>query len=136
MPASPPRTSPPTSRLGSVALLAAAVYSVGLVLAGVLVPVYSSQSVSSTGEVTQGSATLVEVNGFNVLVVLAVPLLVTLAVGAVLWPRVRRGAMPVAWILTGVLAAFNLVAMLSIGVFVLPVTGALLVACGTRATRH
>jgi hypothetical protein len=38
--------------------------------------------------------------------------------------------MPVAWTLTGLLAAFNLLAMLSIGVFILPITAALIVACG------
>jgi hypothetical protein len=64
----------------------------------------------------------------GVALVLAVPLLVTLAVGFALWQGSRR-ALPIAWTLTGLLAAGNLVAMLSVGVFVLPVTAALVIAC-------
>ena len=60
---------------------------------------------------------------------LAIPLLVTLAVACGLWQGSRRAALPIAWTLTGLLAAANLLAMLSVGVFVLPVTAALVVAC-------
>jgi thiol:disulfide interchange protein len=109
----------------------AVVYSAGLVVAGFLVPVYSTESVSSGGAVSEGTATLVAENGIGVVFVLGIPLLVTLLVGAALRDSSRRGMLPVAWTLTGLLAVFNLLAMLTIGVFVLPVTGALALACAT-----
>jgi hypothetical protein len=90
---------------------------------------YESTSGSSSGEVRHGSGTLVGVNGLGVVVVLGVTLLVTLAVGCALWQRSRRRGVAFAWALTGLLAVFNLLAMLSIGVFVLPVTAALILAC-------
>jgi len=119
-------------RVASLALLFAALYGAALIVGGFVAPVYESETGSSSGGVTHGTDTLVGVNGLGVVIVLGLPLLVTLAVGCALWPSSRRGAMPVAWTLTGLLAAFNLLAMLSIGVFVLPVTAALIVACGTR----
>jgi hypothetical protein len=119
--------SPP--RAAWIALVTAAVYAGAFVVAGLVVPVYSSASESSSGEVTQGSDTLVGVNGMAILPILAVPLLATVLVGCALRLRALRGAMPVAWTLTGVLAALNLLAMASIGLFVLPVTAALVVAC-------
>jgi hypothetical protein len=102
---------------------------VALVVAAFLVPVYDSDGFSSSGDTTQSSATLVGENGLGAAVVLAVPLLVALAVGCALWQGSRRGAVPIAWTLTGLLAAGNLLAMLSVGVFVLPLTAALIVAC-------
>ncbi len=119
------------SRLGFLALVAALVYSAVLVIGGFFVPVYSTESVSSSGEVAQDSRTLVAENGVGVALVLGIPLLVSLAVAAALWQPARRGMLPVAWALTGVLAVFTLLAMLTIGVFVLPVTVALVVACAT-----
>jgi hypothetical protein len=134
------------TRLGrgaSLALLIGAIWSVALVVAGFLTPMYESESVSSSGEVRHGPGTLVGVNGLGVVVVLAVPLLVTLAAGSALWSS-RRGAVAFAWTLTGLLAGFTLLAMLSIGVFILPITAALFVACAVhrprsqtrRATEH
>ncbi len=119
------------SRVCTAALVTAFAWSVVLLVAGFLVPVYSSQGVASDGEVFDGSATLVGQNGLGVVVVLAIPLLVTLGVWSALRTPTRRGAVPIAWILTGVLAGLNLLALLSIGVFVLPVTVALVVACAT-----
>lgn len=89
---------------------------------------YESVSTSSSGEVTHGTETLVDVNGPGVVLVVALPLLVTLAVGCALSYGSRRGAVLFARTLTGLLAVFNLLAMLSIGVFLLPVTAALIVA--------
>jgi hypothetical protein len=119
------------SRVCRGALVAASAWSAALLVAGFLVPVYSSQGVSADGEVSDGSATLVGQNGLGVVVILAIPLVVSLAVWAVLRTPTRRGAVPIAWTLTGVLAGLNLLALLSIGVFVLPVTVALVVACAT-----
>ncbi len=122
-------------RVASLALLFAALYGAALIVGGFLAPVYESTSGSSSGEATHGTDTLVGVNGLGVVIVLGLPLLMTLAVGCALWQGPRRGAIPVAWTLTGLLAVFNLLAMLSIGVFVVPVTVALIVACGTRRPR-
>jgi hypothetical protein len=119
---------PRLGRAPAVALLFAAAYGVALVVAAFTVPFYDSDSSSSSGEASQASETLVGVNGPGVALVLGVPLLVTLAVGFALWQR-SRGAQPIAWTLTGLLAAANLLAMLSVGIFVLPVTAALVLAC-------
>jgi hypothetical protein len=116
-------------RLPSALLLLAAVYSIALVVGGFIAPVYSTSSSSSSGDDATGTDTLVGVNGRGVVFDLLIPLLVTVLVAVALLLRPRRRAMTVAWTLTGLLAAFNLLAMLSIGIFILPVTGALFVAC-------
>lgn len=116
-------------RVPAVALLAAAAYGGALVVAAFVAPVYETDSSSSSGQTSQGYDTLVGVNGLSAAVVLGVPLLFTLAVGCALVLGSHRGALPVAWTLTGLLAAGNLVAMMSVGVFVLPVTAALVLAC-------
>jgi hypothetical protein len=111
----------------------ALIWSIVLLVAACLVPTYSSTSVSSDGVVTHGSETLVGDNGLGVLPVVAAPLLLTCLVAAALWRRgTRPGAGALAWTATGLLIAFNLVALMSIGVFVLPVTVALTLACATR----
>ena len=125
------KASPGLGRASSVALLGAAIWGLGLVVAGFLVPAYQSTNMSSSGELTQSSKTLVGMNGPGVAFVLALPLLVTVLVGCALLLRGRRGAMPVAWALTALLAVFNVLGMLSIGVFVVPVTAALVVACAS-----
>jgi hypothetical protein len=112
-------------------LSAAVIYAAALVAAGFLAPVYSSTSSSSSGAVTTGSETLVGVNGPGIVVVLCVPLLAAALVAVAVRLRSRRGWVPFAWVVIAVLGAFNLLAMLSIGVFVLPVTLALIVATGT-----
>jgi hypothetical protein len=127
--------SPRLGRVGSATLLVAGVYGIALVVAGFVVPVYRSTSVSSSGDLADGSDTLVGVNGGGVVLVLGVPLLATVLVACALWSRSRRGALAIAWTLTGLLAAFNLLAMLTIGVFVLPVTAALVLACSTCRRR-
>ena len=127
-----------TLRLGrtpTIALIVAAIYAFVLIAAGFVVPVYESTSTSSSGEVTNSTDTLVGVNGAGVLIVLTVPLLVTALVTLALWQRSRRLALPVAWTLTGLMAVLNLLAMLTIGVFFLPITIALIVACSTSRAR-
>ena len=116
-------------RVPAVALLAASAYGVALVVAAFVAPVYETDSSSSSGQTSPASDTLVGQNGLGAAVVIAVPLLLTLAVGCALWLGSHRGALPVAWTLTGLLAAGNLLAMMSVGVFVLPVTAALVLAC-------
>jgi hypothetical protein len=117
-------------RLEWVSLAIASVWSAGLLAAAVVVPVYSSSGVSSSGSVTNGSATLTGVNGWGVLLVVGVPLAATVVVGGALWRRGSRpGAGVLAWTIAGLFAVFNILALLSIGVFVIPVTACLFVAC-------
>lgn len=112
----------------------AVVWSMVVVIGAFTVPVYSGESVSSDGgPPVATSATLVAENGLGSAFVVAVPLLVALLVGVFLalvpWPAGRV----VAWILTGLLGAFTLLAMMTIGIFLLPVTVGLVVACaGSR----
>jgi hypothetical protein len=120
-------------------LLIAGVYSVALIIAGFIVPmeqtVYSSApgdsgtSASSSMVESHFTATLVGWSGLGVVFVLVVPLLVTLTVSAALWQRARPGAMAVAWTLSGLLAAFNIAALKTMGLFLIPVSVALLYAC-------
>jgi len=109
-----------------LALAGAALWSVGLIVAGFTVSVYEG-TVSPSGEST--SATLVEENGSGVLVVLAVPLVITLLVGFAVLVLRRSWASWVALGLTGLLAMLNLLALLTIGIFILPVTATLVVVC-------
>ncbi len=111
------------------ALAIAGLYSIGIIVAGFFVPMYSSLSATSTGEVTYGSGTLVAENGLNIVFVLAVPLIFTFAIWAALRLHARRGAMALAWTLAGSLALFNLAAIMTIGLFIVPVTICLLYAC-------
>lgn len=111
----------------AAALVVALTWSVALIVGAYVLPVYSS-------DVPGAADTLVAANGNGVAITISVPLVITLTVGALLWRRRSRDAGAVAWTLTGLLAAGNVLAMLSIGVFVLPVTICLLVAC-TRGAR-
>ena len=125
-------TESPRLTLGTrISLAGAVVWSVLLIGVGFL-PTYESESVSSAGVVTRSSETLVSENGAGVLLLLAVPLLVSLAVTVMLTRR-SPGGLVVAWVLTGVLGFFNLLALLTIGIVVVPVTAALAVACTLRA---
>lgn len=122
-------------RTASLAVLLAASYGAALVVGGFLAPLYETTSVSPSGVVKGGTDTLVGVNGLGVVIVLGVPLVMALAVGWALWHGSRRGAIPIAWTLTGLLGMLNVLAMLTIGVFILPVTAALTIACATRRPR-
>ena len=106
----------------------AAVWSSGLV-AFAYMPTYSTSVGTDGGAVSSGASSLVEVNGGDVLLVVAVPLAVTVLVGLAMLLRSRRGFLAIAWALTAALAVFNLVAILSIGVLIVPVTAALVGAC-------
>ena len=119
-----------------ISLGIALAWGLGMVIAAFVAPVYHSSGVSTTGAMTDGSATLVAVNGWRALLVAAAPLAAALATGGVLWRRAGRpGGGFIAWTVVGLLGVFNVLAMASIGVFVLPVTIALIVACGTHGHR-
>jgi hypothetical protein len=132
----------PWSRTSATALSFALVWSALLVVGALVLPAYgtSSQSATldtgtsaaSTAPVTTGTETLVGVNGEGVLVVIGIPLVVTMLVGTALAFRRRR----IGWVLTSILGFFTLLAMLSIGIFILPTTLALVVACAATERRR
>lgn len=111
-------------RSGWASGLAGAALGWGLALIGgaLLVPVYGSES---------ASATLVDENGAAVLIPVAVPALIAALVWVALW-RGSRASGYVAWSLIGALGVFCLLAILSIGLFALPVA-VLLALAAARA---
>ncbi|HEX6515535.1 MAG TPA: hypothetical protein VF049_08160 [Nocardioidaceae bacterium] len=125
--------TPKLGRVSTVALATAVVWALVLVVSAFLVPVYTSISTSSSGKVTRGSDTLVGMNGWGGALVVAVPLLVTLLVAGALLLRPRRAAMASAWVFTALLCVFNLLAIMTVGLFMVPVTAALVVACAATS---
>lgn len=102
--------------------IGAFLWSLGLLLAALVAPAY-------------GTATLVGENGARVLAVVAVPTVVSVMVWVSLWRKCARGARGggyVAWTCIAVLAAFCLLAILSVGIYVVPV--ALLLAWAALLT--
>jgi hypothetical protein len=123
-------------RLEWISLAIALASGTGLVIAALLAPVYQSQSVSSPGIAASGSATLVGVNGWSALLIAGAPLAAAVVAGYGLWRRAGRpGAGVLAWTVTGLLACFTVLAMATIGVFVIPVTVALFTACAAHGGR-
>lgn len=121
------------TRTGKVALAFGALWGVALVVGATTLPAYEGatgvSSPDGTLHETHATATLVEVNGRGVLVTLAVPLAVTLVVAGLLLARHRHHiTVALAAVLVGLLAVATVLAMLSVGVFVLPVVAALVVA--------
>ncbi|MDQ6776291.1 MAG: hypothetical protein M3071_08765 [Actinomycetota bacterium] len=112
------------------------VWAIGLIAAALVVPVYSSETVSAPGGASpaSASATLVGVNGMHVLIPVAVPAVVAAIVAAALHRKCTHGGRAsgyLAWSLISILCAVCLVAMASIGLFTVPVPG-LLAAAATR----
>ena len=101
-------------------LVASVVYGAVLVVAALTVPVYSGTI----------SETLVEVNGTKVVAIVAIPLVGALfATGTVVvrLGHAHSGVGVVTWLVIGVLGAFTLLGMLTIGPFVAPVPICLLI---------
>ena len=85
-------------RLEWISLAIAFGWGAGLVIASLLVPFYRSVSGSGSGAVTHGSATLVGVNGWGVLLITCAPLAATVMTAGGLWRRAgRHGAGVLAW---------------------------------------
>ena len=122
-----------------IALAVALLWSTAFLVAGLTVPVYHQGSVSSDGSRTTtvtSSSTLVEENGWPVLVVLMLPLVLSLVVAVVLLRTQRRTpAVVVGWVATGLLAVLTVLGMLTVGLFVLPASIALVVACSLDTAR-
>ncbi len=97
-------------------------WGVGLLVAALLAPVY-------------GSATRADENGARVVLVIAVPAVISAAVWVALWRKCTRGGRVggyVAWTWVWFLAGFCVLAVLSVGIFVAPV--AVLLACAVSLT--
>ena len=94
---------------------AALTWSVGLILAALVAPVYGSN---------YGSRTLIDENGQGVLLIVALPAVVCVVVGIALWHKnARRGRFSgyVAWVGALAVGALSLAGILTIGVFIAPV---------------
>ncbi|MFZ2015475.1 MAG: hypothetical protein WAV00_16785 [Nocardioides sp.] len=143
------RSARPYSRTIWVLVVVAVLWSIGLLVAAMTYPAYESKAVTDSTVVngsgasheviktSQSTATLVDVNGYHALGFIALPLLASLIVAFALLRR-RRGrvASLIAWIVTGMLGLANLLAMLTVGPVMLPVTGCLVMACGFDLGRH
>jgi hypothetical protein len=128
----------PRGRLVFGLTLGALAWSLALIAGALLVPVYDSTAKSTVapGVVVQSGATLIALNGTGVLVAVAVPTAITLLVWAALHRRRTRAsrlAGRLAAAAVAVLAAFNLIAMFTIGIFMIPAT--LMLAGAVAASR-
>ena len=102
-------------------LLASGIYGAGLLVAAFTVSAYS-------GTVSQ---TLVQANGGKVVFIVSIPLVGALLAILTIVARLRHARTGVGiftWLVVGVLGAFALLGMLTIGPFVAPVPVCLLVA--------
>jgi hypothetical protein len=121
----------------SLALLVAVASSVGFAVAGFLVPVYDGVTVTSESPaVRQTSSTLVAENGSWVVALLVLPLVATVVVALALLVGGRPNGLVIAWSATAAVALFTVLAMLTIGIFALPGTIALVVACADATATH
>lgn len=124
------------TRLWLVCVVAAVAWGVVLLAAAFVAPVYrgTSMTVPCAGcpaVETQETRTLVEVNGPRVLLPVAVPLLGALTVGTLLLIRGATGSAAAsfaAWLVVVVLGVFVLLAMFSVGTYMLPSVALLVVA--------
>jgi hypothetical protein len=104
--------------------MAAVVWGVALVVGTATFPAYSGTSVSvacpGCPQVRSElpAQTLIEVNGPSVLIPVGLPLVVAALVALVLWSG--RPSMVAAWVLITLLWLFTLLAMFSIGTFIVP----------------
>lgn len=111
-----------------VSLAFAAAWSLVLLWAVDGVAVYSTEDLSSDGGATTTGASLADVNGPYAYAVAGVPLFVTVAVALLATFQPHLALALAALGVAGVLGVANLLAMLTVGIFVLPTTGALLLA--------
>ncbi len=125
------------------ALAVAALWSIALLVGAATLPAYRSTTVSGTGmpggavRESTSTATLIEVNGSSVLLVVGIPLAaVTVVSVLLLWRRRHRksGAGALAWVVVGLLGGVAFLGMLTIGIFLMPAVGLLGLACATAPT--
>ena len=115
----------------AVRLMAVAfIWSAGVLLAALLVPVYNG-STSSPDGVTLTRLTLVQDNGVTALLVVLIPVMACAFVAWAMIARRRddaRWSTPAAWTAVGVVVVVALLGILSVGAFFIPVAAALAVA--------
>jgi hypothetical protein len=108
----------------AVRLTAAALaWSLGVVLAALLVPAYDASSSSPQG-LTLTRATLVQRHGARALILVAIPMIVSIVVAVAIYGRHRGGPRwnaPVAWVAIGLLAAESVLGITTLGAFIAPV---------------
>lgn len=111
------------NRLAIRLTVVAAVWSLGLLLAASVLPVYNGETISNSDGVSFTTTTLVGSQGAWVLIPCAVPL-VLCAVAWLALVRKRTGASPrsgyIAWAAVALMGVFALLSILSIGGFVIP----------------
>ena len=139
------RQARPYTRTIWVLMVVAVLCSLGLLVAAETFPVYESDPITVVGganggpdttSVSHTTATLVEVNGIHALEFMALPLLASLVVAVALLRR-RTGSLArvIAWGVTGVMGLYTMLAMLTVGPAMLPVTGCLVMACAFDSGR-
>jgi hypothetical protein len=99
-------------------------WSSGLVAAALLAPFYGGTSRTGSGPAVSTSSTLVDVNGAGVLVVAAIPAILTVIVWIALHRRCSRGSSRAAGLARAAVFALAVLAVVgaaSIGLLVLPV---------------
>jgi hypothetical protein len=104
--------------------VAALVWSIGLLLAALLLGSYIGQTISSDTGVTLTTRTFVQVNGLGALVLMSIPLAACLSVGVALWHRHRRQPVwsgPAAWAAVAVVTSEAALGIATIGLFLIPV---------------
>jgi hypothetical protein len=117
--------------LGVRLIVAALIWSVGLIVVGLLIPTYASDRASELDGVTLTSSTLLQSKGAWAMILVTIP---AIAAAAVLWLlRGRRydGAewrLRVVWGLVAALAFESLLGILTVGAYILPVPILLAVA--------
>jgi hypothetical protein len=109
--------------MASRLIIIAAAWSLGLLIAASILPVYNGESISNSDGVTFTNTTLVGSQGAWVLIPAVIPLLMC----GVVWLALRRKragtdqlGTRVAWVAVALLTVFALLAILSIGGFVIP----------------
>ena len=108
----------------------AAVWSLGVLLVALLLPVYDSSTTSSDG-ITLTRQTLVQNHGATALVLVIVPLIACAVVARAMVVRRRDDAQwstPGAWAAIGVVVIEVILGILSVGAFFIPVAIALAIA--------
>lgn len=111
-----------------VALGFALIWSVALLVAAFVFPVYSVETTTDSGTTTSG-ASLVEVNGTGVIGIVAAPLVASIVVTVLVVMRRRRPVLGgLAWVAVAGIGVLALAGLPSIGLLMIPVVGALALA--------
>ncbi|WP_062288133.1 hypothetical protein [Demequina phytophila] len=116
-----------------VGWIVAVAWAALLPVLALVVPVGTEITSGSDGVETTRHLTLAQAEGISGVLTVAVPLLLVLLAGGAMAARASWG-LPVGWTLFGLLAAANLLALMSVGIAVIPVTVALLVALVGRSS--